>query len=53
MSANQLRAQVRGEVFAPGDVGYDEHRLAWDRNTDQHPVGFHRHHILAIVGYYC
>lgn len=36
--ASQLRSRVTGDVFGRGDSGYDEHRLAWNRSTDQHPA---------------
>jgi UDP-N-acetylenolpyruvoylglucosamine reductase len=33
-----LRAVVAGDVFAPGDRGYDEARRAWDLAADQRPA---------------
>jgi FAD/FMN-containing dehydrogenase len=33
-----LRAMVAGEVFAPGDQGYDEARRPWDLAADQRPA---------------
>lgn len=32
-----LRARLRGEVFAPGDEGYDAARAAWNLDADQYP----------------
>src|SRR5690242_8448805 len=34
-----LRANLRGSVLVPGDVGYDAARRTWDAtNFDQHPA---------------
>jgi hypothetical protein len=33
-----LRAMVAGDVFAPGDDGYDDARRAWDLVADQRPA---------------
>lgn len=33
-----LRAMVAGDVFAPGDEGYDQARRAWDLAVDQRPA---------------
>src|ERR1700731_4520106 len=33
-----LRAAVTGDVFAPGDHGYDEARRAWNLATDERPA---------------
>src|SRR6516162_4966309 len=37
-SLDTLRAMVAGDVFAPGDRGYDEARRAWDLAADQRPA---------------
>jgi hypothetical protein len=37
-SVETLAAMVAGDVFAPGDEGYDEARRAWDLAVDQRPV---------------
>jgi FAD/FMN-containing dehydrogenase len=37
-AADDLRALVHGSVYTPGDVGFDEARLAWNRAIDQHPA---------------
>ena len=37
-SVDTLRAMVGGEVFAPGDHGYDQARRAWDLAADQRPA---------------
>jgi len=29
---------LQGDLFAPGDAGYDEARLAWNRATNQYPA---------------
>jgi len=33
-----LRDALQGDAFAPGDAGYDEARLAWNRVVDQRPA---------------
>jgi len=33
-----LRAAVTGEVFTPGDVGYDQARQAWNLAADERPA---------------
>ena len=33
-----LRTAVTGDVFAPGDHGYDEARQAWNLTTDERPA---------------
>ena len=33
-----LRAMIAGDVFAPGDQGYDQGRRAWDLAVDQRPA---------------
>jgi hypothetical protein len=33
-----LRTAVTGDVFAPGEVGYDEARRAWNLTTDERPA---------------
>jgi len=32
-----LRAAISGEVFVPGDLGYDQARQAWNLTADQRP----------------
>ena len=32
-----LRAAINGEVFVPGDLGYDQARQAWNLTADQRP----------------
>ncbi len=32
-----LRSSIAGDVYVPGDEGYDEARLAWNLYVDQHP----------------
>jgi FAD/FMN-containing dehydrogenase len=36
--AQELRAQVAGEVFTPDDEAYMQARLAWNRSIDQYPA---------------
>ena len=33
-----LEAMVAGDVFVPGDDGYDQARRAWDLAADQRPA---------------
>ena len=33
-----LRAAITGQVFAPGEVGYDEARRTWNLTTDERPA---------------
>ena len=37
-SLGALRAMVAGDVFAPGDQGFDDARRAWDLAADQQPA---------------
>src|SRR5215471_10547648 len=32
-----LRADIAGQVFAPGQAGYDQARQAWNLAVDEHP----------------
>jgi FAD/FMN-containing dehydrogenase len=34
---DELRSDVTGQVFAPGEAGYDEARRAWNLTADQRP----------------
>ena len=34
---NALRSRLNGELLLPGEPGYDEARLAWNRKVVQHP----------------
>src|SRR5215472_124121 len=36
-AAEALRAAIAGDVFIPGDYGYDQARRAWNLATDQRP----------------
>jgi FAD/FMN-containing dehydrogenase len=38
LDPRHLRATVAGEVFVPGDAGWDEARLAWNLAVDQQPA---------------
>ena len=33
-----LRTAITGDVFTPGDHGYDEARQAWNLTTDERPA---------------
>jgi len=33
-----LEASIRGEIFRPGDRGYDQHRRVWNGSIDRHPM---------------
>jgi FAD/FMN-containing dehydrogenase len=33
-----LRGALEGEVVAPADLGYDEHRRVWNGSIDRHPA---------------
>src|SRR5262245_52680518 len=33
-----LKGRFDGELFAPGDPGYDEHRLGWNRTIESRPT---------------
>jgi FAD/FMN-containing dehydrogenase len=33
-----LRSSIAGDVYVPGDEGYDEARLAWNLSVDQQPA---------------
>jgi FAD binding domain len=37
-AAEALRAAIAGDVFIPGDHGYDQARRAWNLATDQRPA---------------
>jgi FAD/FMN-containing dehydrogenase len=37
-SKETLRAAISGEVFIPGDPGYDQARQAWNLTTDERPA---------------
>jgi FAD/FMN-containing dehydrogenase len=36
-AVDQLRGSFRGELVAPGDAGYDEHRKVWNGSIDRRP----------------
>jgi FAD/FMN-containing dehydrogenase len=36
-AVDQLRASMRGDVIAPSDGGYDEHRKVWNGSIDRRP----------------
>lgn len=36
--AAELRGQVRGEVYLPGEAGYDDGRATWNRVVDHYPA---------------
>jgi len=33
-----LAVSIRGEMFRPGDRGYDQHRRVWNGSIDRHPM---------------
>jgi FAD binding domain len=33
-----LRAAIAGQVFVPGDAGYDQARMAWNLAVDERPA---------------
>jgi FAD/FMN-containing dehydrogenase len=35
--ATTLASRINGDVFAPGDPGYDDARRAWNLTVDEHP----------------
>jgi FAD/FMN-containing dehydrogenase len=37
-ATDALRADVTGQVFVPGDPGYDQARQAWQQTVDQRPA---------------
>lgn len=37
-AAAQLQTEIAGQVILPGDPGYDEARLAWNRKVIQYPA---------------
>lgn len=34
----ELRARITGEVYSPGEPGYEQARLAWNTAVEQHPA---------------
>ena len=38
LELEELRTQLRGAVYVPGDEGYDGARAAWNLNAYQHPA---------------
>jgi len=34
----EIRANLKGDAFAPGDEGYEEARTAWNLNAHQSPA---------------
>jgi FAD/FMN-containing dehydrogenase len=38
VALDTLRSQFTGNLYAPGDAGYDDARLAWNLAVDQRPV---------------
>lgn len=38
IDAGALRSSIAGDVYAPGDEGYDEARTAWNLSMDQRPA---------------
>ena len=38
LELEELRTQLRGGVYVPGDEGYDGARAAWNLNAHQHPA---------------
>jgi hypothetical protein len=37
-STDELKAKVKGQVFTPGDEGYDRARMAWNLSVSQYPA---------------
>ncbi len=37
-SIEKFQASLRGQVLRPGDNGYDEARMVWNRMVDKHPA---------------
>jgi hypothetical protein len=37
-AVEELAATFRGELVAPGDGGYDQHRRVWNGSIDRHPA---------------
>ena len=38
LELEELRTQLRGAVYVPGDEGYDGARAAWNLNAHQYPA---------------
>jgi FAD/FMN-containing dehydrogenase len=36
--SSTFQSLIQGQVLQPGDAGYEEARLAWNRSVDQHPA---------------
>jgi FAD/FMN-containing dehydrogenase len=36
--SSTLQSHIQGQVLQPGDAGYEEARLAWNRSVDQYPA---------------